>query len=96
MNIHEYQAKQLLARYGVAVLKGGVAYTAEMPARQILGGDANGEVANPHRRPAGRFRTTTTAVAACASSVVDEVRKNAAGCWAAFSSPSRPDRRARK
>ena len=28
MNIHEYQAKQLLARYGVAVLKGGVAYTA--------------------------------------------------------------------
>lgn len=27
MNIHEYQAKQLLARYGVAVLKGGVAYT---------------------------------------------------------------------
>jgi len=28
MNIHEYQAKQLLARYGVKVLKGGVAYTA--------------------------------------------------------------------
>ena len=27
MNIHEYQAKQLLAKYGVAVLKGGVAYT---------------------------------------------------------------------
>ena len=26
MNIHEYQAKQLLAKYGVAVLKGGVAY----------------------------------------------------------------------
>ena len=29
MNIHEYQAKQLLANYGVAVLKGGVAYTAQ-------------------------------------------------------------------
>ena len=29
MNIHEYQAKQLLARYGVAVPKGFVAYTAE-------------------------------------------------------------------
>jgi succinyl-CoA synthetase beta subunit len=29
MNIHEYQAKQLLATYGVAVPKGGVAYTAE-------------------------------------------------------------------
>ena len=29
MNIHEYQAKQLLSRYGVAVPKGGVAYTAD-------------------------------------------------------------------
>src|SRR5258706_13922424 len=29
MNIHEYQAKMLLARYGVAVPKGGVAYTPE-------------------------------------------------------------------
>ncbi len=28
MNIHEYQAKQLLSQYGVATLKGGVAYTA--------------------------------------------------------------------
>src|SRR5579875_1519578 len=28
MNIHEYQAKTLLAKYGVAVPKGGVAYTA--------------------------------------------------------------------
>ena len=27
MNIHEYQAKQLLARFGVAVPRGGVAYT---------------------------------------------------------------------
>ena len=27
MNIHEYQAKELLARYGVAVPRGGVAYT---------------------------------------------------------------------
>ncbi|WP_142849604.1 ADP-forming succinate--CoA ligase subunit beta [Telmatospirillum sp. J64-1] len=27
MNIHEYQAKQLLRKYGVAVLEGGVAYT---------------------------------------------------------------------
>lgn len=40
MNIHEYQAKELLAKYGVAVPKGGVAYTpdeaAEVAAR--LGG----------------------------------------------------------
>ncbi|HRK95808.1 MAG TPA: ADP-forming succinate--CoA ligase subunit beta, partial [Rhodospirillales bacterium] len=28
MNIHEYQAKQLMAKYGVAVPRGGVAYTA--------------------------------------------------------------------
>ena len=27
MNIHEYQAKQLMAKYGVAVPRGGVAYT---------------------------------------------------------------------
>ncbi|MSO64560.1 MAG: ADP-forming succinate--CoA ligase subunit beta [Alphaproteobacteria bacterium] len=29
MNIHEYQAKSLLAKYGVAVLRGGVAYTVD-------------------------------------------------------------------
>ena len=27
MNIHEYQAKSLLKKYGVAVPRGGVAYT---------------------------------------------------------------------
>ena len=35
MNIHEYQAKELLAKYGVAVPKGGVAYTA---AEAVAGG----------------------------------------------------------
>ena len=29
MNIHEYQAKGLLAKFGVAVPRGGVAYTVE-------------------------------------------------------------------
>jgi succinyl-CoA synthetase beta subunit len=41
MNIHEYQAKQVLAKYGVATLAGAVAYTpdeAEQAAR-ALGGD---------------------------------------------------------
>ncbi len=40
MNIHEYQAKALLAKYGVAVPKGGVAYTAEEAAKvaRELGG----------------------------------------------------------
>ncbi|MCA8908649.1 MAG: ADP-forming succinate--CoA ligase subunit beta, partial [Rhodospirillaceae bacterium] len=40
MNIHEYQAKALLQRYGVAVPRGGVAYTAkeaEDVARQLEG-----------------------------------------------------------
>src|SRR5690606_33362034 len=40
MNIHEYQAKELLKRYGVAVLRGGVAYTADeaVAAAETLGG----------------------------------------------------------
>jgi succinyl-CoA synthetase beta subunit len=33
MNIHEYQAKQLFAKYGVAVPKGGIAYTPEEAVR---------------------------------------------------------------
>ncbi len=40
MNIHEYQAKSLLAEYGVAMLKGGIAYTpheAEKLARDLGG-----------------------------------------------------------
>ena len=40
MNIHEYQAKQLLAKYGVAVPKGSVAYTpaeAEAAAKELNG-----------------------------------------------------------
>jgi succinyl-CoA synthetase beta subunit len=40
MNIHEYQAKGLLAKYGAPVLKGGVAYTAQeaVDAAKELGG----------------------------------------------------------
>ncbi|NIP19296.1 MAG: succinate--CoA ligase subunit beta, partial [Xanthomonadales bacterium] len=40
MNIHEYQAKGLLAKYGVAVPKGFVAYTpkeAESAAKKLAG-----------------------------------------------------------
>ncbi|WP_041795655.1 ADP-forming succinate--CoA ligase subunit beta [Pararhodospirillum photometricum] len=36
MNIHEYQAKQILAKYGVPILAGGVAYTAD-EARAVAG-----------------------------------------------------------
>src|SRR5690349_19199 len=40
MNIHEYQAKELLAKFGVAVPRGGVAYTAAeaVEAARRLGG----------------------------------------------------------
>src|SRR5690242_757311 len=40
MNIHEYQAKRLLEKFGVAVLPGAVAYTADeaVAAAQKLGG----------------------------------------------------------
>ncbi|MEE8334429.1 MAG: ATP-grasp domain-containing protein, partial [Alphaproteobacteria bacterium] len=41
MNIHEYQAKELLGRFGVAVPRGGVAYTADEAVKVAgeLGGD---------------------------------------------------------
>src|SRR5260370_1685462 len=40
MNIHEYQAKELLAKFGVGVLPGHVAYTAAeaVEAAKALGG----------------------------------------------------------
>jgi len=44
MNIHEYQAKALLAKYGVAVPRGGVAYTAaeaEQVAKSLAEGRQN-------------------------------------------------------
>ena len=42
MNIHEYQAKQLLAKFGVPVPKGGVAYTADEAAK--VAGELGGPV----------------------------------------------------
>lgn len=42
MNIHEYQAKQLMAKYGVAVPRGGVAYTA--PEAQDVAKELGGPV----------------------------------------------------
>ena len=60
MNIHEYQAKQLLARYGVAVLKGAVAFTADEAAKQAegLGGPVWVVKSQIHAggRGAGRFK----------------------------------------
>jgi succinyl-CoA synthetase beta subunit len=60
MNIHEYQAKQLLKRYGVAVPKGAVAYTAEEAekAASSLGGSVWVVKSQIHAggRGAGRFK----------------------------------------
>ncbi|KAA0680256.1 ATP-grasp domain-containing protein, partial [Roseomonas genomospecies 6] len=60
MNIHEYQAKGLLKKYGVAVPRGGVAYTpqeAETVARE-LGGPVWVVKSQIHAggRGAGRFK----------------------------------------
>ena len=60
MNIHEYQAKQLLAKFGVAVPRGGVAYTpdeAEKVAKE-LGGPVWVVKSQIHAggRGAGRFK----------------------------------------
>jgi succinyl-CoA synthetase beta subunit len=61
MNIHEYQAKALLAKYGVAVPRGGVAFTAD-EAEKIaadLGGGVCAVKAQIHAggRGAGRFKS---------------------------------------
>ena len=56
MNIHEYQAKELLKQYGVAVLRRYVAWTPEEAAEageQTAGSGLCGEVADPCRRPRG-------------------------------------------
>jgi succinyl-CoA synthetase beta subunit len=60
MNIHEYQAKSLLQKFGVAVPKGGVAYTPQEAEKvaQGLGGQVYVVKAQIHAggRGAGRFK----------------------------------------
>ncbi len=60
MNIHEYQAKTLLAKFGVAVPKGGVAYTADeaVEAAKKLAGPVYVVKSQIHAggRGAGRFK----------------------------------------
>ncbi|WP_299621138.1 ADP-forming succinate--CoA ligase subunit beta [Pelagibius sp.] len=82
MNIHEYQAKSLLAKFGVAVPRGGVAYTpeeAENAARE-LGGPIWVVKSQIHAggRGAGRFKDDpdgSGGVRVCKS--LDEVKENA-------------------
>ncbi|MCH8148589.1 MAG: ADP-forming succinate--CoA ligase subunit beta [Planctomycetes bacterium] len=60
MNIHEYQAKQLLDKYGVAVPRGGVAHSVDEAATQAqeLGGPGYVVKSQIHAggRGAGRFK----------------------------------------
>ena len=60
MNIHEYQAKQLMAKFGVAVPRGGVAYTADEAVKvaEELGGPIWVVKSQIHAggRGAGRFK----------------------------------------
>jgi succinyl-CoA synthetase beta subunit len=82
MNIHEYQAKTLLARFGVAVPKGGVAYTpdeAEKVARE-LGGPVWVVKSQIHAggRGAGRFKNDPDGKGGVrVVKSIDEVKKNA-------------------
>ena len=83
MNIHEYQAKQLLKKYGVAVLEGGVAYTAEeaRSEAQKLGGPVFVVKSQIHAggRGKGKFKEAAAGDAGGVRVVksVDEVAENA-------------------
>jgi succinyl-CoA synthetase beta subunit len=64
MNIHEYQAKTLLAKFGVPLLKGGVAYTKDeaMDVARELGGTVSVVKAQIHAggRGKGKFKDDTS------------------------------------
>jgi succinyl-CoA synthetase beta subunit len=82
MNIHEYQAKSLLAKYGVAVPRGGVAFTPDEAARvaKDLGGPVWVVKSQIHAggRGAGRFKDDPKGpggVRVCKK--IDEVSANA-------------------
>src|SRR5690625_3052156 len=82
MNIHEYQAKSLLAKFGVAVPRGRVAYTpdeAEAAAKD-LGGPIWVVKSQIHAggRGAGRFQNDPNGKGGVrVSSSIEEVRDNA-------------------
>lgn len=83
MNIHEYQAKQLLAKFGVAVPRGGVAYTPDEAAKvaQELGGPVYVVKSQIHAggRGAGRFQDDPNGKGGVrVVKTVDDVRDNAA------------------
>ncbi|MEK9723886.1 MAG: ADP-forming succinate--CoA ligase subunit beta, partial [Rhodospirillaceae bacterium] len=83
MNIHEYQGKQVLAKYGVAVPRGHVAFTPDEAAKaaEELGGDLFVVKSQIHAggRGAGRFKDNPDGKGGVrVVKSVDEVRANAA------------------
>ncbi len=83
MNIHEYQAKALLAKYGVSVLEGGVAYTADEAVQHAekLGGPVYVVKSQIHAggRGAGRFSDNPDGAGGVrVVKSVEDVRTNAA------------------
>src|SRR5258708_15133813 len=82
MNIHEYQAKALLAKFAVPLLKGGVAYTRDeaMDVARKLGGSVTVVKAQIHAggRGKGRFKDDPNRKGGVpVSKSVDEVGTNA-------------------
>ena len=81
MNIHEYQAKQLLAGYGVAVPRGKPAFTADeaQQAAQELGGSLWVVKSQIHAggRGAGRFKDDPEGGGVRVVKSIDDVRGNA-------------------
>ncbi len=83
MNIHEYQAKTLLAKFGVAVPKGGVAYTPDeaIEAAKKLAGPVYVVKSQIHAggRGAGRFRNDPNGKGGVrVVKSLDDVKSNAA------------------
>ena len=96
MNIHEYQAKQLLAQYGVAVPPGEVCDTPEAAkkiAEELVAKGATMVVVKSQIHAGGRGKGTFKSgfkggVKLCKTA--DEVFENAKACWATCWSPSKP------
>ena len=83
MNIHEYQAKSLLAKFAVPLLKGGVAYTRDeaMDVARKLGGSVTVVKAQIHAggRGKGRFKDDPNGKGGVrVVKSIDDVKSNAA------------------
>ena len=96
MNIHEYQARQLLAQHGVAAPAGDVCDTPEAArtiAEQLLAAAPahRGQVADPCRRPRqGHFQERLPRAASSSARPRRTFTTRPRPCWAMCSSPSRP------